>query len=418
MGFRAFQLNELTQITWGAGLTALEGQAFALNELTTVTIPDTVVSIGDYAFGGNPDLTEVRMLPETPPTMSWAAFGEDYTNVTVWVSRSSFAAYGNPWYGYPTNAYNTATFDAGQAGTAPPAQAVLPGQSAVDPGPLTAPGWRFLGWFGLPVGGALFDFAAALTDDTVVYAQWAQQHTVTFDAGELGAPIDAQEVPDGERALAPPVPVADGWHFDGWFTDPTAPSQPFDFDTPITDDITVHAGWTAVIASFTVETDRSAYRPGEAITVRGDGLPEGTAVEIELRSTPVPLGTAIVDGSGSYELTTTIPTDTTFGARQIVALVDDRGTTVSATADIMVVVPGTGPGDDDSTPIVDPGTTTPGASDPAGAGLGDRDREVTAGAAHLLPRTGTDLSAVPLAVAFTLLVMGLAVLRHRRALLG
>ncbi len=65
-------------------------------------------------------------------------------------------------------------------------------------------------------------------------------HTVTFNSNG-GTPIDPQTVESGSTATAPTTPTQDGYTFSGWYLD----GSPYDFNTPVTADITLTAQWTA-----------------------------------------------------------------------------------------------------------------------------------------------------------------------------
>ena len=70
------------------------------------------------------------------------------------------------------------------------------------------------------------------------------EYTVTFNSNG-GTEIAPQTVAEGGRAQEPEaVPVKDGFVFIGWFTDDEC-TQKFDFDTEITGDITLYAGYEA-----------------------------------------------------------------------------------------------------------------------------------------------------------------------------
>ena len=46
-------------------------------------MPDSVTSIGDHALGGNFRLTNIIMLPTTPPTLGSGVFPSNVTIITV-----------------------------------------------------------------------------------------------------------------------------------------------------------------------------------------------------------------------------------------------------------------------------------------------------------------------------------------------
>ena len=68
--------------------------------------------------------------------------------------------------------------------------------------------------------------------------------TVTFDS-KGGSDVDAKPVKNGDAISAPDAPTRDGWTFAGWYTkDDNDKYELFDFNTPITDDMTLYARWT------------------------------------------------------------------------------------------------------------------------------------------------------------------------------
>lgn len=67
-------------------------------------------------------------------------------------------------------------------------------------------------------------------------------HTVTFDAGE-GSAVAAQKVEDGKAAAKPDDPTREGYTFAGWYSDAEC-TQPYDFSTPVSGDVTLYAKWT------------------------------------------------------------------------------------------------------------------------------------------------------------------------------
>ncbi len=60
-------------INLGHSLETIGNSAFSDNNILSLTIPDSVISIGDYAFAMNPSvavLTSVTVLATTPPSIS------------------------------------------------------------------------------------------------------------------------------------------------------------------------------------------------------------------------------------------------------------------------------------------------------------------------------------------------------------
>ena len=65
--------------------------------------------------------------------------------------------------------------------------------------------------------------------------------TVTFDSNG-GSDVDSQTVKNGEKAVEPENPTRSGYRFAGWFSDEDLENE-YDFDTPVTSDITLYADW-------------------------------------------------------------------------------------------------------------------------------------------------------------------------------
>ena len=68
-------------------------------------------------------------------------------------------------------------------------------------------------------------------------------HTVTFNSNG-GTEIAPKEVVNGLKIKAPSTPTKDKYLFRGWYEDSTF-NKEFDFNTPITSDITLYANWEA-----------------------------------------------------------------------------------------------------------------------------------------------------------------------------
>ena len=108
----------------------------------------------------------------------------------------------------------------------------------------TRTGYTFTGWNTKADGtgtayhaGAPIAYPAEGTTLTL-YAQWkVSSHTVTFDANG-GSTVASQTVDDKAKAKEP-TSTRSGWTLDGWYLD----GVKYDFNTPVTRDITLKAGW-------------------------------------------------------------------------------------------------------------------------------------------------------------------------------
>ena len=78
---------------------------------------------------------------------------------------------------------------------------------------------------------------------------------VTFDVQNIGGPVpDSQAIPKGTEAEAPTTDPSDGdYTFGGWYTTPECTGDPFDFDTPISENTVLYAKWTPKNATYTIK---------------------------------------------------------------------------------------------------------------------------------------------------------------------
>lgn len=113
----------------------------------------------------------------------------------------------------------------------------------------TRSGYQFTGWNTRADGTGQNMKAgdtASFTANTTLYAQWqATSHTVTFDTNG-GNAIAPQTVDDKGKAKEPTAPTRDSWTFAGWYLN----GVKYDFATPVTQDITLKAGWKRVAPSM------------------------------------------------------------------------------------------------------------------------------------------------------------------------
>ena len=89
-------------------------------------------------------------------------------------------------------------------------------------------------------------FTAACTDNSAV------KYTVSFDSMG-GSAVEAQQVKEGEFATEPEDPTRDGYLFTYWYSDEECGEDDvYNFaETPVTEDITLYAGWVSSEGSAT-----------------------------------------------------------------------------------------------------------------------------------------------------------------------
>lgn len=225
----------------------------------------------------------------------------------------------------------------------------------------------------------------ATASGTLVQVQWSAPESTG------GSPIIAYEIAVGDRVVQ---------------SEASARSAAVSGVEPGEHIVTVRAqntgGWSALSAPITVVVDPEAVAPvvrvegtptaGGRIDVTGSGFEPGVEYVIQLRSTPVNLGTAAADGDGAIAFRGTVPADVAAGDHTLVVML--------GTADVA------------STPVrilaADPGTPgTPGPGSGPGTGTDG---------SGVLPGTGGDLAWLPwsLGIAVLLLLAGAAAVWVRR----
>ena len=145
----------------------------------------------------------------------------------------------------PEGSY-TVAFDT-QGGSKIEAQFVKSGKKAVKPDNPTKKGYSFAGWYknSACTEGSEYDFTTSVTEDIKLYAKWKKQYVVTFNS-DGGSVVDSQTVIEGQTCSKPANPTKKGCAFEGWYTDSgCADESKYDYDTPVTSNITLYAKWSA-----------------------------------------------------------------------------------------------------------------------------------------------------------------------------
>lgn len=161
----------------------------------------------------------------------------------------------------------------------PNPQTVQRGGNATEPKLPDEEDYAFKGWYTDRECTTPFDFAQTpINNDITLYAKWVNRYTVFYKDGGHGQstmPAD-EKVEEGKLASRPADPTEDGWKFKSWHLKNDYKDNPFDFDTPITENITLYAKWTKTwTVTFdvnghgtapdpqTVDIDTKAVRPAD-----------------------------------------------------------------------------------------------------------------------------------------------------------
>ena len=148
----------------------------------------------------------------------------------------------------------TVTFNAYGGFPMPDEQHVKSGEKAVLPAEPTLKGHTFAFWYlgDDEENATAYDFDTPVTGDITLTAKWnINKYTVTFNSYG-GTPVPpAQEVEYGLTATKPDDPTLKGYTFAFWYLgDDEQNATAYDFDTPVTGDITLTAKWN--INKYTV----------------------------------------------------------------------------------------------------------------------------------------------------------------------
>ena len=108
--------------------------------------------------------------------------------------------------------------------------------------------------------------------------------TVTF-VSNGGSNVEPATVKNGEKISAPAVPTREGWNFAGWYTKDESgkwAAKPFDFDTPIMDNMTLYARWETKLVDITpaVELYPITIDYGTAYDAEGNPIEKAAAGDV------------------------------------------------------------------------------------------------------------------------------------------
>ncbi|MCU6713041.1 InlB B-repeat-containing protein [Paenibacillus sp. J5C_2022] len=156
------------------------------------------------------------------------------------------------------------TFDT-DGGSVIPSQTVSYNDKVTVPANPTKSGHTFAGWYEDAAFNTPFDFDTPITAPLTLYAKWdADSFAVAFDTNG-GSAVSGQSVSYNGKIVIPANPTKSGYTFAGWYQD-AAFNTPFDFDTPITDPLTLYAKWDVVKYKVIFNTNGGSTLPNQMIS--------------------------------------------------------------------------------------------------------------------------------------------------------
>jgi hypothetical protein len=134
------------------------------------------------------------------------------------------------------------TFDADNQ-TTPVVVEVEESDTVAEPDEPIKPGYTFDAWY---LGDSAYDFDTPVIEDITLVARYTEviddtEYTVSFDA-RGGTPVEEQTIMNGLTAIEPESPAKDDFVFEAWVQD----NVPYDFDTPVTQDIELQAQYAYI----------------------------------------------------------------------------------------------------------------------------------------------------------------------------
>ena len=241
--YNGFLYNFNTPITKNITLSA--GWVVKTNYYTVTFNSDGGSSVGAQTVSENTYVNK-----PTNPTKSGYTFLGWYNNGVLYnfntpVTKSITLS---AKWSLTTN-YYTVTFDS-NGGNSVGAQTVSENNYASRPTNPTRSGYTFLGWYN---NGVIYNFNTPVNKSITLTAGWTKTinyYTVTFNSNG-GSSVGSQTISENTYVSRPTNPTRSGYIFDGWYYNGTL----YNFNTPITKNITLSASWKANVSYYTVSFD-------------------------------------------------------------------------------------------------------------------------------------------------------------------
>ena len=155
----------------------------------------------------------------------------------------------------------TITFNS-DGGSEVESQTVKAGKLVTKPANPTKEEKEFKEW---QLNGKAYDFNTKVSQNITLKAVWqTPKYTVTFDTAG-GSSIKSQSIELNKKATKPSNPTKTGHTFKGWYID----DEEFDFETPITEAITITAKWEANKYLVTFDSDGGSEVASQEIEYNG-----------------------------------------------------------------------------------------------------------------------------------------------------
>ena len=262
--------NSTLQIEGGRLITYAMLSDFTVADKTSVTLPISNATVQALTLSD-----ENGVLDD-----GWAMIIPYGENATIWL---------------PDGTYNGSILVNDQVKTIPEFTVPMQSESSVQladngisfalPGDAKLPLPVVNGQFVVPVGTTVTvnGNTDTITESSVLNptdGQIRQYLTVTFDAQNGTTPETYNVIEDDTVAKPVTNPEKPGYVFDGWHREKDAES-PFDFESAITENITLYAHWIQIQdVNLTVTATPDTLSGGGTVTLTVSGLPDGESATV------------------------------------------------------------------------------------------------------------------------------------------
>ena len=187
--------------------------------------------------------------------VEWQLNGKAYNFDTAVTSNITLVAKWKENTSSSDNKNYTVTFNS-NGGSAVSSQTIKSGEKATKPTNPTRSGYTFVEW---QLNNLAYNFNTPVTSNITLIAKWkentVQNYTVTFNSNG-GSAVSSQTIKSGEKATKPTNPTRSGYTFVEWQLN----GSTYNFNTPVTSNITLVAKWTQKTYTIKlVPTDSSAF---------------------------------------------------------------------------------------------------------------------------------------------------------------
>lgn len=235
-------------------------------EITMMLDRPERVSTVTWDFGDGSEKITIELTNDNPngKTVHRFAAKGDYT-VTATMNNQYTNSAGQLVVGesklvyiYHILGYPIVTFDSQGGSPVPAIEGTYYKFTIEKPADPTRDGFKFTGWYTDKECTKPFNWTTEIIGrNYTLYAGWTANvmHTVSFDLTGGSGNIPDVKVADGAKISEPDAPTREGFEFDGWYIG----DEKYDFDSPVTSDITLVAHWTDKPATSGDDSDDKGW---------------------------------------------------------------------------------------------------------------------------------------------------------------